>query len=287
MDLGFPVTQPVSPGGAGPPAAHHAGSPEGQQPHGPYRGDVTSVTVSHITTLQADVCMSSRGGSRGSGTLRSPGHQQVGAGARGGPARGVTACCSLTPSRPGFNTYLPLPEDRTGRRLAVPHPDTPRPPRGSSQHHATPCRSADEPPPAPHTHTPGTEPPTRVLRRGCGAGGDWSAGRCCGEASGGWSWRRGSAGRFSVPLSPCGGERAGCGWRGLPERTRGWSGNARGRRIWGGERHSPPRPRPRRPTHPPQDPEGRCAGRQAGPLTEAPQALRVPSPELHSDMDAR
>lgn len=163
MDLGFPVTRPVSPGGAGPPAAHHAGSPEGQQPHGPYRGDVTSVTVSHITTLQADVCTSSRGGSRGSGTLRGPGHQQVGAGARGGPARGVTACCSLTPSRPGFNTYLPLPEDRTGRRLAVPHPDTPRLPRGSSQHHATPCRSADEPPP---THARNratyTGPETRV-----------------------------------------------------------------------------------------------------------------------------
>lgn len=135
--------------------------------------------------------------------------------------------------RPGFNIYLPRPEGRTGRGLAVPYPDTP-PPRVSSRHHATPAALLI------NRTRPETEAPTRVLRRGCGAGGDASGG-----CDVGWSWGQGSAGRFSVTLSPCGGERAGGWWRGLPERTRGWRGKARGRRIWGRKGHSVPMPRPR------------------------------------------
>lgn len=196
----------------------------------------------------------------------------------------MTACCSLTPSRPGFNTYLPLPEDRTGRRLAVPHPDTPRPPRGSSQHHATPCRSADEPP---HTHARNratyTGPETRVRGgRGLVRGAVLRGGvrrlvleeRLRRPVLGApLPLRRGARG-----LRVAGAARANEGLERQRERP-----SHLGRRAT----LTPEAAATARPTHPPQDPEGRCAGRQAGPLTEAPQALRVPSPELHSDMDAR
>lgn len=155
-------------------------------------------------------------GAEAQGDLRGPDHRRMGAGARGGLARQAADrarrrrdCVPVTYATTSWLRHLPASPGRQDRKgFGCSEPEyTPRPGIAASTMR----------PPADvliKCTRPETEPPTRVLSRGCGAGGDWSAVRCCGEASGGcaesWSGRKGSAGRFSVTLSPCSGERAGC-----------------------------------------------------------------------------